>query len=368
MQNGYTCALSGKWHLGDSVIPQHGFTRWYSLGKGGCFYYDPDIVENGTIVVEHGKYVTELITDKALTYLDEMQKEEKPFYLAVNYTAPHTPWAHEQHPKKWVDYYKDCAFESFPDIPDHPNMTTGPVYGTANRKINLIGYCAALSAMDEQIGRILDKLEQDNLTENTLVIFAGDNGMSMGHHGIWGKGNGTFPFNMYDTAVKVPFLASLPGMIPKGVVNDDLVSAYDVFPTILELTGIANEREQELPGRSFLDLLCGEKRIEQERTVVVYDEYGPVRMIRTKEWKYVHRYPYGPHELYDLVNDPKEEKNLFAEEVYAEKIVEMRGYLEDWFALYVNPDRDGAKEGVTGGGQMCLAGRRANRPDVYGPL
>ena len=368
VQNGYTCALSGKWHLGDSVLPQHGFTRWYSLGKGGCFYYDPDIVENGDIVVEHGKYVTELITNKALTYLDEMQKEEKPFYLAVNYTAPHTPWELDQHPKKWVDYYKDCAFESFPDVPDHPNMTTGPVYGTANRRRNLIGYGAALSAMDEQIGRILDKLEQDNLTENTLVIFAGDNGMSMGHHGIWGKGNGTFPFNMYDTAVKVPFLASLPGVIPEGMVNDDLVSAYDVFPTILELTGIANEREQELPGRSFLDLLRGEQKSAEEQTVVVYDEYGPVRMIRTKEWKYVHRYPYGPHELYDLVNDPNEEKNLFAEKAYAEKIVEMRGHLEDWFALYVNPDRDGAKEGVTGGGQMCLAGRRANRPDVYGPL
>ena len=113
-------------------------------------------------------------------------------------------------------------------------MTTGPVYGTSRRRENLIGYCAAVSAMDEQIGRILDKLEQDGLLEDTLVIFAGDNGMSMGHHGIWGKGNGTFPFNMYDTAVKVPFLASWKNHIPEGIVNEDLVSAYDVFPTLLE--------------------------------------------------------------------------------------------------------------------------------------
>ena len=96
---------------------------------------------------------------------------------------------------------------------------------------------------------------------------------------------------------------------------------------------LPNEKEKELPGKSFLDLLRGEQRAEKEQTVVVYDEYGPVRMIRTKEWKYVHRYPYGPHELYDLVHDPNEEQNLVTDAAYAEKIVELRGHLEDWFAL-----------------------------------
>ena len=65
-QNGYTCALAGKWHLGDSVTPQRGFSKWYTIGKGGCYYYHSDIVEHGDIHVEHGKYVTDLITDKAL--------------------------------------------------------------------------------------------------------------------------------------------------------------------------------------------------------------------------------------------------------------------------------------------------------------
>ena len=67
-ENGYRCALSGKWHLGDSVQMQHGFSKWYTIGKGGAFYYHPDIVENGNITVEHGKYITEIITDKALIW------------------------------------------------------------------------------------------------------------------------------------------------------------------------------------------------------------------------------------------------------------------------------------------------------------
>ena len=67
---GYTCALSGKWHLGDSIRPQHGFESWYTLGKGGCFYYHPDIVEDEKITVRHGEYVTDLISDKAVSFID----------------------------------------------------------------------------------------------------------------------------------------------------------------------------------------------------------------------------------------------------------------------------------------------------------
>ena len=115
--------------------------------------------------------MTDLITDKALEYLDELAAEDAPFYLSVHYTAPHSPWGPEHHPKKWLDYYQDCKFESIPDIPDHPDMTTGPVYGTPNREINLRGYFAAISAMDENIGRILQRLDEKGLTDNTPVDF-----------------------------------------------------------------------------------------------------------------------------------------------------------------------------------------------------
>ena len=367
-ENGYTCALSGKWHLGDSVSPQCGFSGWYTIGKGGACYYHADMVENGDITVEHGKYVTELITDKALSYLEEMK--DGPFYLGVHYTAPHSPWEAEQHPAKWIDYYRDCPFGSIPDVPDHPDMTTGPVYGTSARRTNLTGYFAAVSAMDEQIGRILDRLEALSLLEDTLVIFTSDNGMSMGHHGIWGKGNGTFPMNMYDTAVKVPFLAFWEGHIRKGSVCSGLVSAYDLFPTVLELAGIewkdGGERAS-LPGRSFAGLLTGAAQERGENAVVVFDEYGPVRMIRTEEWKYVHRYPYGKNELYDLLNDPAEENNLYGQPACGAKALELKRRMERWFSVYADPALDGLREGVTGLGQLGRAGQQADSIQVYYP-
>jgi len=90
--------------------------------------------------------------------------------------------------------------------------------------------------------------------------------------------------------------------------------------------------------------------------VVVFDEYGPVRMIRTKSWKYVHRYPYGPNELYDLVQDPDEEHNLVDDTAQQERITALAGRLASWFVRYTDPDVDGTKEPVTGKGQVDLAG------------
>ncbi len=365
-RGGYTCALSGKWHLGDSVRPQHGFEKWYSIGKGGCFYYHPDIVEHGQIHVEHGRYVTELFTDQALQFLDELAREEEPFYLAVHYTAPHSPWGAEHHPAKWIDYYENCGFESIPDLPDHPDLVTGPVYGTPARKENLRGYFAAVSAMDEQIGRLLDALEEKGLSEDTIVIFTADNGMSMGHHGVWGKGNGTFPMNMYDSAILVPFLISWPGKIGAGSVCGEAVSACDLYPTLLELAGMEDGLPEGLPGRSFLPLLQGEEGCAGE--TVIYGEYGPVHMIRTQEWKYVHRYPYGKHELFYLTQDPGETVNLYGQPGYEEVTVRLKKRMEEWFQKYTDPALDGTREGVTGSGQLDRAGIYAVRRDVYAPV
>ena len=361
---GYTCALSGKWHLGDSVRPQHGFDSWYTLGKGGCFYYHPDIVENGEITVRHGAYVTDLITDRACADIDRLAQGDRPFYLSVHYTAPHAPWGSEQHPKKWIDYYDPCAFDSIPDVPDHPDMVAGPVYGTPRRRENLRGYFAAISAMDEGIGRILHALEKHGILDDTLVIFTADNGMSMGHHGIWGKGNGTFPCNMYDTAVKVPFLLRYPALVAKpGTVIDAMISACDLYPTLAELVG--GECPRGLCGMSFLPVLRGEKGREH---IIIVDEYGPVRMLRTREWKYVHRYPFGPHCLFDLVNDPGENHNVVDDPANAQRVADMRRRLERFFLTYGDPAMDGSREGVTGSGQLCRAGIYATRPDVYAPI
>lgn len=362
-ENGYTCALSGKWHLGDSMTPQHGFDKWFTIGRGGCYYNKADIVENGEISFEN-RYITNVITDKALSYLEEFRTQDNPFYLSVHYTAPHSPWEEDQHPGEYIEMYRDCGFTATPDLPVHPNQIPSAPSGTGEvRKSLLRGYYAAITAMDADVGRLLDKLEALGIAEDTIVMFMADNGMNMGHHGIWGKGNGTFPFNMYDTAVKVPFLVSWPGHYPSGVVCRRMCSQYDFFQTLLDMVGIRRQLPDGLPGRSFADVFDG--NTEKAGAVVVYDEYGPTRMIRTEEWKYICRSPYGPDELYHLSEDPEENNNLSADPEYATLINRMYIQLTRWFYTYADPAMDASREGVTGYGQLCRPGIYADRRNVF---
>ena len=341
--NGYTCGFCGKWHLGDSLTPQHGFSHWFCLPTGYSFYNDVDVIRDGEVVGSEG-YLTDVITDDALAFIDGHKNEM--FYLSVNYNAPHAPW--DGHPQDIVDSYGDCPFKSCPQERRHP-WATSMADHLGNRE-SLRGYFAAVTAMDLNVGRILDKLDTLGIRENTLVIFMSDNGYSCGHHGFWGKGNGTLPTNMYENSVKVPAIFSHPARIPAGRVASAMVSQYDFMPTLLEYLCLPAVDDESLPGGSFLPVLLGEK--EQARDeVVVYDEYGPVRMIRTQEWKYIHRYPRGPHELYDLVNDPGERKNLVEDESQRGLVAEMRKRLSGWFERYVTPHRDGARFPITGSGQ-----------------
>ena len=227
----------------------------------------------------------------------------------------------------------------------------GCMVSQEHRRESLTGYYAALTAMDAAVGRILDRLEADGILDDTLIVFTGDNGMSMGHHGIWGKGNGTNPVNMYDSAVKVPGLFRLPGVVQENVVNHEMISHYDFYETILEMAGIPFEKPADMPGTSFAPLLTGKQQRVRD-SVVIFDEYGPCRMIRTREWKLVVRIPNGPHELYDLVNDPGEETNRFGDPACREIMRTLGGELEDWFRQYVDPAFDGSKEAVCGRGQL----------------
>ena len=101
---------------------------------------------------------------------------------------------------------------------------------------------------------------------------------------------------------------------------------------------------------------------------MIADEYGPVRMIRTKEWKYIHRYPFGPHEFYDLQADPGEKENLIGSPAHQERILSLRREMEEYFLRYGDPALDGAKEGANGSGQFCRPGKFASLPKVYGDI
>ncbi len=360
-QNGYLTGLSGKWHLGHSALPQLGFGYWNVHARGGGHYYAAAMLTDGRFYQPSG-YVTDIFTDHALEFLDAELDSDAPFSLNVHYTAPHAPWGREHHPAGlFNDFYENCAFDSVPVEPIHANQlakegSSGSLGDTPeNRRMSLSGYFTAIEEMDRNIGRLIDWLEENGLRENTLVVFNSDNGMNMGHHGIWGKGNGTYPPNMFDTAVKVPALISRPGHVPQDLVCDKLLSQYDFMPTLLGYLGLEAESDLPLPGRDFSAVLRGES-LADETPVFVLDEYGPTRMIRTQSWKYVHRYSDHPNELYDLVNDPLETRNLVDHPRHDGRVQALRSELEAWYDRYVDPRFDGAKNNVTGRGQIDLAG------------
>jgi choline-sulfatase len=351
-ENGYRCGLIGKWHLGASDVPRPNFVKWFAHQAGMGAYYDAPMVDEDRPVNVKG-YITEELGKRAIEFIGQEAQRPEPFWLSLNFTAPHYPWI-GCHPKEFTDLYQDCPFTSCPDEPPHPDFAGGhaaTAKGHEQRRESLIGYFASVSAMDAEIGKAVAELERRGLLESTLVIFMSDNGMNCGHHGIWGKGNGTRPQNMYDTSIKVPCIIAQPGRIPPGRVNEDLLSGYDMFPTLVEHAGFGPGGDAAKPGRSFAKLLAGES-IGQAGEVVVFDEYGPVRMIRTKEWKYVHRYPDGPHELFDLRNDPGERVNRIADPALGNRLGVLKARLFSWFSSYVDPRRDAVTKGVTGCGQI----------------
>ncbi len=357
-KHGWTCGLSGKWHLGNSSLPQHGFTHWYALEKGGSHYNDALMSRNGGEFEIAPGYLTNVITDDALEFIDTHGADDNPFYLSVHYTAPHYPW--DGHPQDIVDSYDDCPFESCPQEDRDPwacEERNGGLSNVMGNREALKGYFAAVTAMDLDIGRILDKLESLGVRDNTLVVFTSDNGFSCGHHGFWGKGNGTVPVNMWENSIKVPFLATHPGIIPEGAVQPAMCSACDFMPTLLDYLGLPLPDDRNLPGQTFLPALKGEMVAGRE-SVVVFDEYGTTRMIRTVDWKYVHRYPDGPHELFDLIKDPDERTNLVSENEQAKRIKDMRNQMESWFSEFSIPEKDGRDYIVKGTGQLRPVGRK----------
>ena len=354
---GYDTALSGKWHLGDGLEPRCGFQTWNPMPYGSTDYFNVPMVENGELTKHEGTYASDLFTDNALAFLSRQRDVDRPFCLDVHYTAPHRPWGREHHPLElWDDYHDNCPFDSLPDEPLPMGFVANPV-GAEERRLNLAGYFAAIEGMDRNVGRLLDWLDEQNLRSNTLVVFMSDNGMNMGHHGLYGKGNSTLPQNMFDTSVKVACLIRRPGHVPTGRINTDLLSQYDWLPTLLEYLGVADRVPGGLPGHSFAPLLA-DQPIGERRSVYVFDEYGPVRMIRTREWKLVWRYPGGPHELYNVADDPEEHLNLFRRPGNGDRIRTLRRELDDWFASYVVPELDGTKLAVTGWGQRDHATKK----------
>lgn len=329
-QSGYRCGISGKWHLGDSLRRQKGFEDWFVMPTGGSRYQNAPMIRNGKVQDRPG-YLTEVITDGAIGFLES--RDERPFFLFVSYNAPHTPYG--GHPQSLVDLYATCAFETLPREAKH--SWASALTEHLHNRASMQRYFAAVTGIDAGVGRIIAELDALGLREETLVIFTSDHGFMCGHHGLWGKGNCSSPRNMYDESMLVPLIFSQPGRLDEGRVMGEMTSSYDLLPTLLEYLQIELPQQRNLPGRSYAALLAGRGA---EWDNVVYGEYGSVRMIRTERWKYVHRYPEGPHELYDLKRDAGEQRNLAGVPDHETTAQRLKGRLEDWFARYAVPEKD----------------------------
>lgn len=354
-EHGYTTGIVGKWHLGASDRPRPGFHHWYVL-EGGRSDYNKARLYRGTNPETVDGYLTDIFANEAIAFLESAAHTERPFFLSLNFTAPHKPWK-GQHPREVERMYENCAFESCPQESPHPWLATRngmAIAAEPDTRAALIGYFAAVTAMDEAIGRVLEELDLLEMREDTIVVFSSDNGFNCGHHGVWGKGNGTLPQNMYDSSVKVPMIVAQPNRIAGGLLLDQLLSAYDLPATLLDLAGIDPAPFEVGPGKSFASLLLSTREPANPRAVVVFDEYGPVRMIRTLEWKYVHRFPLGPNELYNLMEDPGEQRNRVDDPDDQAVVRELRIRLHEWFELHSEPGSDGRWLPVSGGGQSGL--------------
>jgi arylsulfatase A-like enzyme len=189
-------------------------------------------------------------------------------------------------------------------------------------------YSALNTGMDACIGRVLAHLDKLGLTGDTLVVFTADQGHMNGHHGVWGKGNATVPFNMYEESIRVPMIWRHPGRIPGGRVIDAMVSSYDFFPTMLDYLGVSCPPARERVGRSYTGFLRGPGLQQRDE---LFFEYCYVRAVRTATLKYVERTSEWPSELFDLEKDPGESRNLIVDPAYAERLSGLKARLQRFF-------------------------------------
>ncbi|MGH8876640.1 MAG: sulfatase-like hydrolase/transferase [Stackebrandtia sp.] len=338
---GYTTALSGKWHLGRPDRRAPGYDYWYSRAAP---VPKPEGFDSPWPAppAAGGGYDRHAITDHAVDFL-RRRDSSRPFFLTVGYFGTHSPWT--GHPERLVSSYRDCHFGDIPPDATHPlgRLRSESVYATrADPREALAQYYAAVTDIDEQVGRVIDELELQQLRESTLVIYTSDHGLNTGHHGIWGKGNGTLPYNMLEESIRVPLIVNHPGGVLGGQSRSELVSHCDTFLSVLDHIGIPQsdlDESRNYPGASHAGLWLGKP--EPGRFDRVFGEYGNLRMVRTRSHKLVRRYPDGPDELFDLVADPRETTNLYPDPGYGRLVESLTRSLTEYFDRHSDPVKSG---------------------------
>ena len=220
-----------------------------------------------------------------------------------------------------------------------------------NNLKSMRSYAAAVSGVDDGVGRVMDTLKRLGLETNTLVVFAADQGLNAGHSGYWGMGDHSRPLNTCEATVRIPLIFRQPGRIPAGRTSDLMVANYDFLPSVLDYLGLQDKTPTSppLPGRSFAPALRGD---DMPWKNAIYHEFENTRMIRTPDWKLTLRHPYGPDELYDMKSDPGERENLIHVSKHAAVKRRMQAQLNEFFAQYADPKYDRWKGGATKGTEL----------------
>lgn len=340
---GYVCGLSGKWHLGDCLRPAEGFSFWVTKPDGGTReFYDQDVIEDGRVRKEAG-YTTELWTRKGIQFIE--QNRERPFFLFLAYNGPYSLGslmlnrARNRH----AEYYRGKTFTSFPVDAMHPWQFANQ--GFHNRQLAMERVAAETSGVDDGVGEIMATLRRLRLEEDTLVVYAADQGWMGGQNGMWGMGDHFRPIGAHELMMQIPLIFRQPGRVAAGRTDERIVSNYDFMPTVLAYLGLAERmpRVPASPGRDFSPALRGGGPAAWEN--VMFYEMETTRAVRTDEWKYVARYPDGPYELYDVRKDPRERFNLYGQPGMEARQAALARQLDAFFARYADPQYDVWKGG-----------------------
>lgn len=303
---GYQTGLFGKWHNG-SHYPMdpngQGFDTFFGFKQGHWNnYFDTELEYNGELVQTEG-FITDVLTDSTLAFID--RNKNTPFLTYIPYNAPHSPF---QVPDQYFDKYKSKGLSD----------KNASVYGMVEN-------------IDENIGRILAKLDELNLSENTIVIFLTDNGPNGGDR-FNGDMKG-WKAKVDEGGVRVPLFIKWPAKIKSGTEIKELTAHIDFLPSLIDLAGINSPETKSLDGRSFAPLIFEENPVWEDRLLFTHQsrwdslEQFPAS-VRNNQYRAVR---YGDNwELYDMQQDPSQRENVA--EKNREKVEELSHAYENWFA------------------------------------
>ena len=302
---GYETGFIGKWHMPGGLPKLRGLDRFvtFTVDGGQGRYFNCPLIVDGRKVPSKKEYITEELTDYSIDFIKK--KRDKPFCLYLSHKAVH----YQFFPPKHMDHLYDNRKLHLPREADNwVGVTDGQFYPQPLRKLYR-DYLECLKALDIQIGRVLDELDKQGLADNTIVVYAGDNGFFWGEHHLTDK---RWP---YEESIRIPMLLRYPKLIKKTNQKiSQMVLNIDLAPTLLDLAGV--KKASPMDGESALPFLKNPGKPGRKAWLyeyfIDYPYWVPeTRAIRTKRYKYIEYIGRRHPELFDLHRDPKEKKNLY---------------------------------------------------------